>query len=71
MKISVFGFEGISFLYLWLVGQAVKTPPSHGGNTGSIPVRTVYNLEIFGKSKISFFYNINRTNVLCFGVVIE
>ena len=22
------------------VGQAVKTPPSHGGNTGSIPVRT-------------------------------
>ena len=24
----------------WFVGQAVKTPPSHGGNTGSIPVRT-------------------------------
>ena len=23
----------------WRVGQAVKTPPSHGGNTGSIPVR--------------------------------
>ena len=21
------------------VGQAVKTPPSHGGNMGSIPVR--------------------------------
>ena len=24
---------------LWLVGQAVKTPPSHGGNSGSIPLR--------------------------------
>ena len=22
----------------WLHGQAVKTPPFHGGNTGSIPV---------------------------------
>ncbi len=22
-----------------LVGQAVKTPPSHGGNRGSIPLR--------------------------------
>ena len=25
----------------WFVGQAVKTPPSHGGNRGSIPLRTV------------------------------
>ena len=25
----------------WLVGQAVKTPPSHGGNRGSIPLRAV------------------------------
>jgi hypothetical protein len=24
---------------VWLVGQAVKTPPSHGGNMGSIPIR--------------------------------
>ena len=24
---------------MWLVGQAVKTPASHAGNTGSIPVR--------------------------------
>ena len=33
-------------LYLLFVGQAVKTPPSHGGNTGSIPVRTalLYNI---------------------------
>ncbi len=26
---------------MWLVGQAVKTPPSHGGNRGSIPLRAV------------------------------
>ena len=27
----------------WPVGQAVKTPPFHGGNTGSNPVRvTIY-----------------------------
>ena len=25
----------------WSVGQAVKTPPFHGGNTGSIPVRII------------------------------
>ena len=26
------------FSYIWLRGQAVKTSPFHGGNTGSIPV---------------------------------
>ena len=26
-------------LGIWPVGQAVKTPPFHGGNTGSSPVR--------------------------------
>ena len=25
--------------YIWPVGQAVKTPPFHGGNMGSSPVR--------------------------------
>ena len=25
----------------WPVGQAVKTPPFHGGNTGSNPVRVI------------------------------
>lgn len=28
-------------LRMRLVGQAVKTPPSHGGNRGSIPLRAV------------------------------
>ena len=26
----------------WLLGQAVKTSPFHGGNTGSIPVGVTY-----------------------------
>ena len=25
----------------WLIGQGVKTPPSHGGNRGSIPLLAV------------------------------
>ena len=26
----------------WLLGQAVKTPPFHGGNRGSIPLGVTY-----------------------------
>ncbi|AAL96904.1 hypothetical protein spyM18_0084 [Streptococcus pyogenes MGAS8232] len=32
-------------ILLWSVGQGVKTPPFHGGNTGSNPVRTILYLE--------------------------
>ena len=37
-------------VHFWLLGQAVKTSPFHGGNTGSIPVgviavKGVYNLD--------------------------
>ncbi len=28
--------------YQWLRGQAVKTSPFHGGNTGSIPVGVIH-----------------------------
>ena len=28
----------------WSVGQGVKTPPFHGGNTGSNPVRTIFRV---------------------------
>ena len=28
--------------HIWPVGQAVKTPPFHGGNTGSSPVRVIF-----------------------------
>ena len=31
----------ISVTDRWSVGQGVKTPPFHGGNTGSNPVRTI------------------------------
>jgi hypothetical protein len=30
----------LSVIY-WSVGQVVKTPPFHGGNTGSNPVRII------------------------------
>ena len=31
----------VTSIDIWLVGQAVKTPPSHGGNRGSIPLRAI------------------------------
>ena len=34
----------------WSVGQGVKTPPFHGGNTGSNPVRTMVYHEKKQKS---------------------
>ena len=33
-------------LIIWSVGQGVKTPPFHGGNTGSNPVRTIVLNEL-------------------------
>ena len=30
---------------IWLHGQAVKTSPFHGGNTGSIPVGVIKNIN--------------------------
>ena len=32
-------------LYRWPVGQAVKTPPFHGGIMGSIPVRVTKKIQ--------------------------
>ena len=54
MKITSIKMENMVILIckqgayvLWLVGQAVKTPPSHGGTRGSIPLRDTI---IFKKS---------------------
>ena len=38
----------------WLVGQAVKTPPSHGGNSGSIPLRAAIKKNTLEYSKVFF-----------------
>ena len=35
----------------WSIGQAVKTPPSHGGNRGSIPLQAVNYLRIVQPQK--------------------
>ena len=34
-------FDYRSIITIWLHGQAVKTSPFHGGNTGSIPVGVI------------------------------
>ena len=52
----------------WLVGQEVKTPPSHGGITGSIPVRAadckrIFNsptLESVKAYALALFFFLNR-----------
>ncbi len=41
-------------LTVWLLGQAVKTSPFHGGNTGSIPVGVIDTYRI-GSKVISIF----------------
>ena len=39
-----------NYIQVRFVGQAVKTPPSHGGNRGSIPLRTVRFCQIHSDS---------------------
>ena len=34
---------------IWLHGQAVKTSPFHGGNTGSIPVGVIFIFGVLAK----------------------
>ena len=38
----IYYIKGLTAFYIfWPVGQVVKTPPFHGGNTGSNPVRVI------------------------------
>ena len=64
-------FKETSDLGIWLHGQAVKTSPFHGGNTGSIPVgvinadvaqlaeQLICNQQVIGSSPIIGFYYLN------------
>ena len=45
----------------WPVGQAVKTPPFHGGIGGSIPPRVTKNLKS-GKNSRTFIFFVRRGN---------
>ena len=40
-------------IYIWLRGQAVKTSPFHGGNTGSIPVGVTFG-PFYGLNQRTF-----------------
>ena len=44
------------FLTIWPVGQAVKTPPFHGGNAGSIPARVTTKKLFIMKGFFSFAF---------------
>ena len=46
--------------FLWPVGQVVKTPPFHGGNMGSSPVRVTRTKEAPPHGGASFVLNISR-----------
>ena len=44
------------------VGQAVKTPPFHGGNMGSIPVRVTNQEQLpNGSCSLTFFHSLSKT----------
>ena len=47
------------------VGQGVKTPPSHGGNRGSIPLRTVKWQETAGEVGFLLFCYAGNTDWYC------
>ena len=40
-RISMMSVDFFQIIIFWLRGQAVKTSPFHGGNTGSIPVGVI------------------------------
>ena len=41
---------------VWLIGQAVKTPPSHGGNRGSIPLLAVIRKHPYSPVSADVFH---------------
>ncbi len=54
--------EALKILIIWPLGQAVKTPPFHGGNTGSNPVgvtkffHEMKTTKFFHEMKITFHF---------------
>ncbi len=49
---------------LWPVGQAVKTPPFHGGNMGSIPVRVTTSSQAIQSLRRFFMLSSKKHFVL-------
>ena len=43
------------------VGQEAKTPPSHGGNMGSIPVRVTRGHGVFRRGLFAFAASLDFT----------
>ena len=53
---SNFRYHGNHVAMPWPGGQAAKTPPFHGGNTGSIPVRVTIQKASLKRLAFLFFY---------------
>ena len=51
------------------IGQAVKTPPSHGGNRGSIPLSAAHNIILKNTTLVVFFCAI-KCNLCYYYIVI-
>ncbi len=43
---EVVGSNPVASTFIWPIGQAVKTPPSHGGNRGSIPLLAIVDTGV-------------------------
>ncbi len=55
-KVLAFFLRIVYTVPQWSVGQEAKTPPSHGGNRGSIPLRTILNADFCDiYTEIGFF----------------
>ena len=62
-KIRISQLLILIFWLIWPVGQAVKTPPFHGGNAGSIPARvTTKKLFIMKGFFLLLYYPRLRVN---------
>ena len=53
-KIRISQLLILIFWLIWPVGQAVKTPPFHGGNAGSIPARVTIKKLFIMKGFFAF-----------------
>ena len=57
--------RAVSTFFFWPVGQVVKTPPFHGGNMGSSPVRVTKSRLSLHKTVGVFFFPSRTTGQAC------
>ena len=65
-KIRISQLLILIFWLIWPVGQAVKTPPFHGGNAGSIPARVTIKKLFIMKGFFCFYITHVYVSIHCF-----